>query len=84
MASYVSLCPSSAPISHSICADAMAVEDTDQKKLKPEHVEQVHIDHAENEKYKAMRIDGDEEDHMHEPPVCILVSAITAGLTSSR
>ena len=41
-----------------------------------EHVEQLHdekakqLDHADpTDKFHAMRIDGDEEDHMHEPPM---------------
>ena len=50
----------------------MAAETKDEKETS-EHVEQVHDKQVHDEKYYAMRIDGDDEDHMHEPPVGIVV-----------
>lgn len=54
----------------------MASQNNEQKEaVNIEHVEQLpdekeeHVDHVEpTDKFHAMRIDGDEEDHMHEPP----------------
>ena len=61
----------------------MAMERTDEKQNGAEHVEQAHEKQVQHdEKYYAMRIDGDDEDHMHEPPVSMLDSATGINLTS--
>lgn len=45
----------------------IAFETMDEKKDQAEHVEAVNVEHGDH--WKAMRIDGDDEDHDHEPPV---------------
>ncbi len=56
----------------------MAVYETDNEKSHIEHVEQL----SDDEKVeptnlnRGMRIDGDDEDHMHEPPVRRIISIL--------
>lgn len=58
----------------------MATTPIDHEKASVEHVEQMsdHSDPHHPDIYKAMRLDGDGEDHMTEPPVRVTRSVFRA------